>query len=136
MKLIFFRKLIFGIIIGALSSLILMLISAAILSETDDPSKNITLFSRISLLTGAFICGKVASIGLEKKLFQGLLSGISFALLVLLPSLILSSLGFSSLIDMLLTLVLAFAGAMIGAKRSSAPSSSARRKNVIKRYAH
>jgi hypothetical protein len=58
-----------------------------------------------------------------------------FTVTLLLPSVLLSSFDSFSLLKMLLCVVLAFAGAMIGRKNGNSIGSARRRKNVMKRYA-
>ena len=135
MRLIFFRKIFFGMIVGALVSLVLLLIFSLILSGQDDPSKLMTAFSLISLIAGSIACGKAATLGLEAKAPQGAATGVAFALLVLLPSVILSDFSAFSILKMLLVVVLTFAGAMLGTKNARNLRSSKKRKNVVKRYA-
>ena len=136
MKLIFFKRIVLGVIAGALFSLFLLLLSALFLSSREDPSKQLSLFSEISLLAGAFMCGKISTWGLESKALQGALSSLAYTLAILLPSLILSNIGSGSLLNVLLTIVFAFTGAMLGRKSTQKQASGARRKNVIRRYAH
>lgn len=135
MRLIFFKKLFFALLIGAITSCVLLLIFSVILSGRDDPNKLLNVFSLVSLLAGAFVCGKVSTLGLEERALQGLLSGVGFALLVLLPSVLLSDFEASSLLKMLATVLLAFVGAMLGGKGASRVRSSKKRKSVVKRYA-
>lgn len=135
MKLIFFRKIIIGILAGTITSAVLLLVFSAILSGQDDPSLLTGVFSVVSLLAGAIVCGKISTIGLERKLIQGLAAGVAFTLAVLLPSVILSDFSGASLIKMLITVVLAVTGAMIGKKSTAKAASAKRRKNVMKRYA-
>ena len=135
MRLIFFRKIFLGLIVGALTSTVLLLIFSLILSGQDDPSKLMTVFSVISLIAGAMICGKVSTLGVESKAAQGAVAGVGFALLVLLPSVILSDFSAFSILKMLMVVVMAFVGAMIGTKNTSSISSSKKRKNVVRRYA-
>ena len=135
MKLIFFRKLLIGALLGAATSLVLLLIFTAVLSSQDDPSKLMGAFSIVSLVAGAIVCGKAATIGLENKALQGLFAGLIFTVIILLPSVLLSSFDSLSFLKMLLCIVLAFAGAMIGRKNGNSIGSARRRKNVMKRYA-
>lgn len=135
MRLIFFRKLIVGVLLGAAVSAAMLLIFSLVLSGQDDPSKLMTVFSLVSLAVGAFVCGKTATIGLENKMLQGVASGVMLALVILLPSVLLSSFDSFSFLKMLATVVLAFAGAMIGKKNAGTVYSARRRKGVIKRYA-
>lgn len=135
MRLIFFRKLIVGVLLGAAVSAAMLLIFSLVLSGQDDPSKLMTAFSLVSLAVGAFVCGKTATIGLENKMLQGVASGVMLALVILLPSVLLSSFDSFSFLKMLATVVLAFAGAMIGKKNAGTVYSARRRKGVIKRYA-
>ena len=135
MKLLFFKRIFLGVLLGAAAVFLILLSAAAFLSTRDDPTKNLSLFSEISLLMGAFVCGKVSTHGLEAKAVQGAAAALVFTLAVLLPSLVLSSFGTGSLISMLLTPVSAFTGAMFNRKKS-AGHTVGRRKNVIKRYAH
>jgi hypothetical protein len=58
-----------------------------------------------------------------------------FTVTLLLPSVLLSSFDSFSLFKMLLCVVLAFAGAMIGRENGNSIGSARRRKNVMKRYA-
>ena len=135
MKLIFFRRLLIGALLGAATSFVLLLIFTAVLSSQDDPNKLMGVFSTVSLVAGAIVCGKAATIGLESKALQGLFAGLIFTVLVLLPSVLISSFDSLSLLKMLLCVVLAFAGAMVGRKTGVNKGSAKRRKNVMKRYA-
>jgi putative membrane protein (TIGR04086 family) len=135
MRLIFFKKIFFALLIGAITCGVLLLAFSAVLSRQDDPSKLLNVFSLVSLLVGAFVCGKVSTLGLEEKALQGLFSGVGFVLLVLLPSVLLSDFGASSLLKMLATVLLAFVGAMLGGNGTNRVRSSKKRKSVVKRYA-
>ncbi len=135
MKLIFFRKILYGLIAGAAVTGALLLIFALVLSKQDDPNQNLKVFSLISLLAGAMIGGKVATTQMEARALQGLFFGLVFTLMILLPSTIMSDFDGFSVIKMLLCVVLAFTGAMIGKKTRSSGNSARRRKNVMKRYA-
>lgn len=135
MRLIFFKKLFLALLVGAITCSVLLLVFSAILSRQDDPSKLLDVFSVASLLVGAFVCGKMSTLGLEEKALQGILSGVCFALLVLLPSVLLSDFGAGSLLKLLTTVIIAFLGAMLGGKSGGRVRSSKKRKNVVKRYA-
>ena len=135
MRLIFFKKLLSGLAFGAAICATLLLIFALILSKQVDPSKNSNLFALISLVMGSFLGGKIATLGVEKRALQGLTFGVLFSALILLISVFLSSFDASSLLKMLITLVSAFMGAMIGKNANNKRSSSKRMKSVIKRYA-
>ncbi len=135
MKLIFFRKVFIGIIAGGISSAIMLLIFTAVLSGQEDPSKLMSAFSLVSLITGAIVCGKIATIGVDNKLVQGLAAGVVFAIAVLLPSVIISDFDAFSILKMLMTVALALVGAMLGKKSAVKAASAKRRKNVMRRYA-
>lgn len=135
MGLIFFKKLLTGFIVGAAACALLLLIFALILSNQADPSKNSGLFALISLVIGSFLGGKVSVIGVEKRALQGLSFGVLFSLFMLLMSVFFTSFDASSLLKILITVVSAFMGAMIGRAGNGKRSSNKRMKSVIKRYA-
>jgi putative membrane protein (TIGR04086 family) len=135
MRLIFFKKLFLALLIGAITCSVLLLVFSAILSRQADPSKLLEAFSLVSLIVGAFVCGKTSTLGLEEKALQGILSGVCFALLVLLPSVLLSDFGTGSLLKLIVTVIIAFAGAMLGGKNATNTRSTKKRKNAVKRYA-
>jgi putative membrane protein (TIGR04086 family) len=136
MKLLFFKRIFLGVITGAATLLLMLLLSAAFLSSRDDPLRNLSIFAEISLILGAFVCGKISTLGLESRAVQGASAALAFTLAVLLPSLIASSFGAGSYISMILTPISAFTGAMIGRKKNDHRPAVAKRKNVMKRYAH
>ncbi len=134
MKLIFFRKIFIGIIVGAAVSLVLLLLFSAVLSGQDDPTKLMGAFSVISLLAGAFVCGKAATAGLDARVAQGLAAGMFFAVLWLLPSVLISDFDSFSVLKMLAVVIVAFAGAMLYKRNGTKSTSSRARRNVVKRY--
>lgn len=135
MGLIFFKKLFSGFIVGAAVCALLLLIFALILSKQADPSKNSGLFAIISLVVGSFLGGKVSALNVEKKALQGLSFGVLFSLFILLMSVFFTSFDASSLLKILITVISAFMGAMIGRRENGSRSSNKRMKSVIKRYA-
>ena len=135
MGLISFRKIFIGVIFGALTSVTLLLVFALILSRLEDPKSLTAVFSLIAMSVGALVCGKVSTLGIERKALQGIFAGLVFIAVILLPSLILSEFEMLSLLKMLLCLVFAFTGAMVGRKGTGMVASSKRRRSVMKRYA-
>lgn len=133
MKLIFFKKMIIGMLVGAVTTAVLLVVFSAVLYKQDDPSKLMNVFSTVSLLAGAFVCGKVSTLGNDNKGFGGLVSGVCFAGVVLVLTAVLSALNAQTAIKFALTALSAVAGAITG-RKSKADTSSKRRKNVIRRY--
>ena len=135
MKLLFFKKILIGCLLGLISVTVLLFILSAILSTGEDPIANLSLFSQIPLIVGSIVAGKVSTLGLQSKLLQGLLTGMIFALILIIPSAIISSFTSLSALRIVCTVIFAIAGAFIGKKHPKLSSTNARRKAVIKRYA-
>ena len=135
MKLIFFRRLFLGVLLGLAVSAALLLVFTLVLSKQKDPNALMGVFSVVSLVAGAIVCGKAATAGLENKALQGLAAGVLFAIALLIPSALLTEFDSLTVIKMLGSVVLAFAGAILGRKSGNSVGSARRRKNVIKRYA-
>ncbi len=134
MKLIFFKRIIIGVLVGALATVTLLLVFSAVLCKQNDPNKLMRAFSVISLLAGAFVCGKVSAIGIDDRRLSGVFSGVCFSVVVFVLSIIFSEIGIKSLLKIVAIVILAVAGAMLGKKNKNVMSSK-RRKNIIKRYA-
>ena len=135
MKLIFFKRLILGLITGALVSAASLLLFSLILSKQSDPTENAALFSYLALILGSFAAGKAATLGLTERLPLALLSALCVTALLFIASAAVKGMGEISYIKMLISAVSAFTGAIVGKKSGNAAPSKKRRRALVKRYA-
>lgn len=135
MRLIFFKRLILGLITGALVSAVSLLLFSLILSKQSDPTENAALFSYLALILGAFAAGKATTLGLDGKLPMALLSALCVTALLFIVSAAVNGMGDLSYIKMLISAVSAFTGAIVGKKSGSSAPSKKRRRALVKRYA-
>lgn len=134
MKLIFFTKALKGVLLGAISSLLLLLTFAFIQSKQDNPVSYTALYSWIALGIGALICTRLSVGRSDQRFLQALCASAAFAGLVIAFSAIVSDLTSKTLLKALILAVLSVTGAMIGKRTAKKTSSSKSRKTVIKRF--
>ena len=135
MRLIFFKRLILGLITGVLVSAVSLLLFSLILSKQSDPAVNAALFSYLALILGSFSAGKAATLGIDEKLLMAILSALCVTALLFIASAAIKGSFSLAYTKMLISAISAFAGAIVGKKRGSSAPSRKRRNAIVKRYA-
>lgn len=135
MKPLFWRKVLSGVVTAAVCSAILLCIFAFAGLADDDPAALAPLLSKVALIIGAFIGGRVASVNAENRALRGVVCGVCYMFLILVPSLILSSWGASSMLWALLTVLASVFGAVVARGNTSGGRSGIKkRRNISKKY--
>lgn len=92
----FYKPVIFGLIIGAIVTFVLLILMAVILTVKDFPESAAITMSSIALGLGAMAAGFAASKKMGKKgLMTGVVTGLFLYIIVMLVSLLISKGGFS-----------------------------------------
>lgn len=133
MKPLFFNTL-KGLAVFALSAVLLLLLLSFIAIRFTEPSSLVPVFSNITLLLSAFLCGRFSVNDKCGRLISGLISGLAAMLIILAVSLTVSSLDGNSLVRMLLTVSAAIFGALSTGSNAKHNGSARKRKNIAKRY--
>ena len=134
MKLIFFRRLILSIVIGAAVTLLVILSGALFLSFRDDPTEGERLIPFIAVALGAAVSGICFCRGEEGSFLPALILSATLTVLFFILSRILSESGSASPLKLPIIAVFSVAGAMVGSKRTASRGSARRRKAVIRHY--
>ena len=115
------RTMFISILVGALTTFILIAIFAAILTFFDLSEGVSVILSTIAIVLGAYVCGYLAGyIGKEKGLLSGLTSGASFYVIVAIIAVIITKSGLTSLffIRLVLCLIFSAVGGIVGLNKT------------------
>lgn len=133
MKPLFWCRVAVGVAVAVVSSFGMLCLFTLICLRMDDPSRLNAVFSRIALFVGAFLGGRITAKGSQNAALSGIVCGACYALLVLIPSVILSSWGAKSLLWALLTVVSSLIGAR-SFRGDRVKSGYRKRREASKRY--
>lgn len=134
MKPLFWRMTAIGAAVAVISSLAMLCLFTVICLRMEDPSRSSGVLSRLALLFGAFLGGRVAASGSQSAALSGVTCGACYMLVVLMPSVIFSEWGATSLLWACLTVVFSLLGACVLRGRRYGKSSYRRRHEANKKY--
>ncbi|MBQ2676647.1 MAG: TIGR04086 family membrane protein [Clostridia bacterium] len=112
-----FKPILWGVLAGAVVTVIFMFLFAAVLTFSDMSDSAAAVMSMISLAVGSLAAGFVASKLFGKNgLFVGVATGAVLFIIVMIVSMLLSSTGFTiqSVIKLVLTLISGAVGGVAG----------------------
>ena len=137
MKPLFWFKVMKGTVCAVIVTFAMLCLFTLVGLKADDPALHVSLYANVSLFIGVFLGGIVSSRGADAPFLNALVCGVTCAILLFLPSLILSEWDADSLLRMALTVVSSVLGAVLtrGREGSSVRRQSAkRRREIAKKY--
>ena len=137
MKPLFWFKVIRGVLCAALVTLALLAFFAFLGVRSEDPAKQLALYSNLALFLGCAVGGGISARGAESPLVNSLVCGLICAAFLLIPSLTISVWGADSLLRVALTVLSAIVGGVLfrdRAGKSMKRKSVKRRREIAKKY--
>ena len=119
------------------ATLALVCIFAFVGLRSDDPARFAPVYANIALYLGTVMGGGISSRQSDSPFVCALICGVTCAILVLLPSIILSDWGAESLLRLVFTVVAAIVGAFIFRQKEGGAArkqSAKRRRAIAKKY--
>ncbi len=134
MRLLSFKKVIFGLIAFAVISLTLMAVSGLFLTSREDPAVYFKWLTVIIICVSAFISGKISSLKCENRFVQGIVTGIVIVAVMMILSAVFSKFEGNSVLKIILIPVMSVVGSIIGKGNNAQHSLKSRRAKLIRKY--
>ena len=137
MKPLFWFKALKGVLCASVITSVLLCLFAFIGLRSEDPSQHLALYANAALLFGVAVGGGVAARNVDAPFISSLLCGVLSAVLLLLPSIVLSKWGAQSLLRIALTVAASLLGGLVlrGREGNAVRKQSAKkRKAIAKKY--